>query len=149
LQDPEDRVRESAMRALKAVAIGAKLHPEQEIRIEPTWFVELMNSVVWSDRRNASLALLNLTEMRNPEALELIRQRALASVVDMARWHDLEHALPGFILVGRLAGLDERQIQAAWISGDREAVIRRALKPNAKRPAAGEINSLLIAQPKS
>ena len=86
-----------------------------------------MNSVVWSDRRNASLALVNLTETRDSDALELIRQRALGSVVNMARWHDLEHALPGFILAGRLAGLDEKQIQTAWVNGDREAVIRKAL----------------------
>jgi hypothetical protein len=51
----------------------------------------------------------------------------------MARWRDLEHALPGFILAGRLAGLDEKEIQAAWVSGDREAVIERALNPKAKR----------------
>ncbi len=127
LQDPEDTVRENALRSLKALAIGAKLHPQQEIRIEPTWFVELMNSVVWSDRRNASLALVNLTEVSNPEALDLIRQRALASVVNMAGWHDLQHALPGFILAGRLAGLNEKQIQAAWVNGDRDAVIRKAM----------------------
>ncbi len=132
LQDPEDTVRENALRSLKAVAVGAKLHPDQEIRIEPTWFVEMMNSVVWSDRRNASLALVNLTEGRDAETLDLIRERALASVLDMARWHDLEHALPGFILAGRLAGLDEKQIQAAWVSGDREEVIRRAHKPNGR-----------------
>jgi hypothetical protein len=133
LKDQEDTVRENAMRSLKAVAVGAKLHPDEGIRIEPTWFVELMNSVVWSDRRNASLALVNLTDKRDPETLDLIRQRALRSVVDMARWRDLEHALPGFILAGRLAGLDEKGIQAAWVSGDREAVIERALNPKAKR----------------
>jgi hypothetical protein len=136
LQDQDDTVRENAMRSLKAVAIGAKLHPEEGIRIEPTWFVELMNSVVWSDRRNASLALVNLTDQRDPETLELIRQRALMSVMDMAHWHDLEHALPGFILAGRLAGLDEKEIQAAWVSGNRETVIRRALNPGSKRAAA-------------
>jgi hypothetical protein len=51
----------------------------------------------------------------------------------MARWRDLEHALPGFILAGRLAGLDEKGIQAAWVGGDREAVIERALNPKTKR----------------
>jgi hypothetical protein len=143
LQDQEDTVRENAIRSLKAVAVGAKLHPNEGIRIEPTWFVELMNSIVWSDRRNASLALVNLTDQRDPEALELLRQRALVSVVDMARWHDLEHALPGFILAGRLAGLDEKEIQAAWVSGNREAVIERALNPNRKRPAAGVVSSVV------
>ena len=132
LRDQEDTVRERAMRALQAVAVGGKLHPEQQIHIEPTWFVELLNSVVWSDRRNATLALVNLTEKRDPETLSLIRQRALPAVVEMARWHDLRHALPAFILAGRLAGLDEKEIQAAWLNGDRKAVLDAALHPNKK-----------------
>lgn len=135
LQDPDDTVRRTALRSLEAVAVGAKLHPEQQIHIEPTWFVELMNSVVWADRRGASLALVNLTENRDPETLSLLRERALSSIVEMARWHDLEHALPGFILAGRLAGLDERQIQRAWVSGDREPVLKEALNPKKRKQA--------------
>jgi hypothetical protein len=130
LQDQEDMVRENAMRSLHAVAVGAKLHPEQQIRIEPTWFIELMNSVVWSDRRNASLALVNLTENRDPDTLALLRGRALRSVIEMARWHDLQHALPAFILAGRLAGLDEKEIQNAWLSGGREPVLEKAMHRN-------------------
>lgn len=129
LQDPEDGVRDMAIRSLKAVAVGAKLHPDQELRIEPTWFVELLNSIVWSDRRNASLALVDLTDDRNADSLALIRERALPSVLEMARWRDLSHALPAFILAGRLAGLDEKQIQEAWTSGDREPVLKKALHP--------------------
>jgi len=132
LRDREDEVRQNAVRALQAVAVGAKLHPDQEIQIQPTWFVELMNSVVWTDRHDATLALVNLTEARDPETLQLLRDRALSSVVEMARWHDLQHALPAFILAGRLAGLDENQIKAAWI-GDRESVLRQALHSRAKR----------------
>lgn len=132
LQDQDETVRQTAMRSLQAVAIGSKLHPGQEVHIEPTWFVELMNSVVWSDRRSASQALVNLTEGRDPEMLSLIRARALTSVLEMARWHDLQHALPAFILAGRLAGLDEKEIQAAWVSGDREAVLKQALNPKKK-----------------
>jgi len=130
LRDQDDTVRESAMRALKAIAVGAKLHPDQQIRIEPTWYVELLNSVVWSDRRNASLELVELTQDRNPETLALIRHRALSSVIEMARWHDLDHALPAFILAGRLAGLDEKQIQTEWLSEDREDVLKKALASN-------------------
>jgi hypothetical protein len=133
LRDQEDTVRANAMRALKAVAVGAKLHPDEQIRIEPTWFVELMNSVVWSDRHDASLALVNLTD--NPDradTLQLLRERALPSVVEMARWHDLKHALPGFILAGRLAGLDEQQIKDAWLSEDREPVLKEALSHQGK-----------------
>lgn len=135
LQDQDDRVRQTAMRSLQAVAVGAKVHPDQQIRIEPTWFVELLNSVVWSDRRGASLALVNLTEDHNPETLALIRARALSSVLEMARWHDLEHALPAFILAGRLAGLEEKDIHVAWVSGAREAVLKQALNPKKKARA--------------
>ncbi len=129
LQDQDDTVRETAMRSLGAVAVGARLHPGQQIRIEPTWFIELMNSVVWSDRHNASLALVNLTEKHDPETLALLRERALRSVIEMARWQDLKHALPAFILAGRLAGLDEKEIQDAWVSGDRDRVLQLAMHP--------------------
>ena len=129
LQDVDDTVRSNAIRALTAMYVGGKLHPEQDIKIQPTWFVELLNSIVWSDRHNAAVALAEMTEnQRNGDALQLIRERALPSVVDMARWHDLSHALPAFILVGRLAGLPEKQIQDAWINSDHETVIKQALK---------------------
>ena len=35
LRDPEDIVRKNALRSLRAVYIGAKLHPEQDVAIEP------------------------------------------------------------------------------------------------------------------
>ena len=137
LQDPSDVVRANAMRALKAVRVGAKLHPEQSLTVLPTWYVELLNSVVWSDRRGASLELVELTDSRDPAMLAEIRERAIDSVVEMARWHDLEHALPPFILAGRLAGLSEEDIQAAWVSGNREAVIKKAIEA-AKKPSLPE-----------
>jgi hypothetical protein len=132
LQDQEDTVRETAMQALRAVAVGARLHKEQEIRIEPTWFVELMNSVVWSDRRNASLALVNLTEDRDPATLSLLKERALPAIVEMAKWRDLRHALPAFILAGRLAGLEEGDIKTAWVNGQRDLVLQQVLNPKKK-----------------
>lgn len=128
LRDTDDTVRANAIRSLTAMYVGAKLHPEQGVTIQSTWFVELLNSIVWSDRHNASVALVNMTEDHNSDTLHLIRQRALPSVIEMARWHDLSHALPAFILAGRLAGLDEKAIQAAWVSPDHEEVLRQALK---------------------
>lgn len=129
LRDGDENVRSNAIRALKAVAIGAKLHANQEIRLEPTWFIELMNSVVFSDRQAAALALVDLTESRDPATLELLRGRALESVTEMAKWHDLKTALPAFILAGRLAGLEEKEISQAWIDGDRDAVLAAASSP--------------------
>ena len=126
LQDDDDTVRNSAMNSLRAVMVGAKLHPDQDIHIEATWLVALMNSVVWSDRFHASQALATLTETPNPFVLDLLRTRALPSVLEMARWHDLKHALPAFMLAGRLAGMDDAQIKQAWVSEDREPVLQAA-----------------------
>jgi hypothetical protein len=135
LRDTDDDVRQNAARALKAVMVGAKLHPEQQIHLEPTWFIELMNSVVWSDRRDASQALVTLTESRNPDTLTLLRDRALPSVLEMARWHQLNYALPAFILAGRIAGLNEAEIKNTWLGGDHEDVLHQAAHPSRKRSA--------------
>ena len=128
LQDVEDTVRANAIRALNAMYVGLKLHPEQNIAIRATWFVELLNSIVWSDRHNAAIALVNMTEDRQPETLRLIRERAVAPLVEMARWRDLSHALPGFILIGRISGMQEEEIQNAWVHSDHEATIKLAIK---------------------
>lgn len=132
LQDDDDNVRESAMTSLRAVLVGAKLHPEQDIHFEATWLVELMNSVVWSDRFHASQALATLTEDKNQAALDLLRTRALPSVIEMARWHDMKHALPAFMLAGRLAGMDDAQVKQAWVNEDRESVLQAAMGGHGK-----------------
>ena len=123
LRDQEDIVRKNALRALRAVYVGAKLHPDQDVAIEPAWLVEMLNSVVLSDRRSAAQILVNLTEDRDKETLDMIRERALASVLEMARWKTLDHALPAFVLAGRVAGVDEKTIKDAWVKEDRESVL--------------------------
>ncbi len=45
----------------------------------------------------------------------------------MSRWKTLTHALPAFMLMGRLTDLTDEQIEDAWTKGDREAVIAAAL----------------------
>ncbi len=128
IQDPDDSVRENAMRAFGAIAVLAFQHPELEIRISPTWFVEMLNSVVWSDRGKAVRALLNLTDTRPEQILGLIRERALPALAEMARWKSLTHALGPYMLLGRVAGLTDKQIEDSWTNGERDAVIAKILK---------------------
>jgi hypothetical protein len=123
MQDADEGVRANAMRALSAIAVLARREPDLGLRVEPTWFVELLNSIVWSDRYRAAEALVNLTEDRNPRILQLIRERALDSLVEMARWKVLNHALPAFLLLGRLADWPEGRIHQAWSQGDRDSLI--------------------------
>jgi hypothetical protein len=132
VQDPGDAVRNNAMRALGAIAVLAERDPDQGIRISPTWFVEMLNSIVWTDRNKAVMALLNLTESRPERILTLIRQRAMPSLAEMARWKSLSHAIGPYMLLGRAAGLPEQEIQDSWKNGQRETEIAKALKVSRK-----------------
>lgn len=132
LQDPDESVRKTAIQSIQAVIIGARLHREQHLHIEPTWLVELLNSLDWSDRAAASDALVTLTDKSYPEALDLIRERAWNAVLDMARWQDLRHALPGFILAGRVAGMNKDEIAQAW-EHDRDGFLREISRKKAKQ----------------
>jgi len=128
LKDADAGVRNNAARSLLALSVLAKLDPSSAVRISPTWFIEMLNSLSWSDRNRALKALQTLTDSRDPLVLDQLRTRALDALIDMARWKTLSHALPAFILLGSVAGMPEPEIQAAWTRGDREAVITAAKK---------------------
>lgn len=141
LRDPDDGVRYNAIRALVAIAKLGERDPELGLKVEPTWLIEMLNSLLWNDRMKAAEALAILTEKRDGRALAQLRERALDSVVEMAQWKHLRHALPAFLLAGRLAGLSEQEIEQAWSRGDREAVLGKlragGAGPGAARRAAG------------
>lgn len=127
LDDPEVAVRANAIRSLKAIAVFASQQPNAGLKISPTWFIELMHSVELSDRTESVKALLILTDHGGRSAIDLLRERALPDLAEMARWPTLRYALPPFLLVGRVAGLSDAATQQAWEKGDRESVIRKAL----------------------
>jgi HEAT repeats len=124
LQDSDPTVRTNAMRSLAAIAPSIPIPPER--------FVDLLNSVVLSDRMESVKALLVLTASPNP-AVDLIRQQALGSLAEMARWKTPGYAMPPFRLLGRVAGLPDAQVRQMWAAGDREQVIQKALDSAAKK----------------
>jgi len=135
MQDAEPAVRANAVRSMMAIAVLAQKRPELNLKIEPTWMVEMLNSIVLGDRQQAALALVTLTEPGASGAtttLDLIRERALPALVDMARWKTLRYALPAFLLVGRTAGISDTDLQAQWQKGDRDTAINEATKPAPK-----------------
>lgn len=128
LSDPDATVRGNAARALGAIAAYAEANPAQAIPFQSAWFVDLLNSPVWTDRNNAAVALVNLTVSRKPDILRQVRQGALPALVEMARWKHHQHALPAYILLGRSGGIPEAELQAAWSKGERERIIARAAR---------------------
>lgn len=133
MQDPDEGVRAAAMSALSAIAVLAAKQPALKIHISPTWFVEMLNSVVLSDRMRAAKALLNLTDSRPAGTLDLMRERALPALAEMAQWHSLSYALPAFLLLGRVGGLSDQQIQERWTSGDRAKMVLQIVTAEKKK----------------
>ncbi|HEX8985460.1 MAG TPA: hypothetical protein VF767_08515, partial [Bryobacteraceae bacterium] len=125
MQDAGEGVRANAMRALSAMAVLGERDPDSGIKVQPTWFIEMLNSIVWGDRWHSSQALVQITERRDPGTIAELRGRALPALIEMARWKTLAHALPAFLLVGRIAGVPEEQIHDAWKRGDRDAILDR------------------------
>ncbi len=135
LSDPDPTVRGNAMRAIAAIAVYAESNPGTGIAINPSWFVDLVSSAVWTDRHTAAVTLVTLTQARKPEILSQLQDRSLPALAEMARWRHLPHALPAFILLGRIVGVKEAELQAAWAKGERESIIDRAVslgKPPAR-----------------
>jgi hypothetical protein len=134
LQDPGEIVRTNVLHSLAAIAQTAGRQPALGIRIAPSQLVDLLNSVVLSDRMESVKTLLVMTEKSNAAAFDLIRERALPALAEMARWATLSYAQPPFQLLGRVAGLTDPQIDASWEKGGRETVIQQALDTAPKKP---------------
>ncbi len=133
LQDPDESVRSNAMRSIKALVAAGTRDQTLGLHISPTWLIELLNSLVLSDRLQAADILVALTDRHDAAMLDQIRERALTSLAEMARWETLRYALPPFLLVGRIAGLNEQEIQRRWSNGEREMVIQKALAKPPRR----------------
>ena len=126
MSDPSAAVRNNAMRAL--LVFGDMLPGTGSAipRVPAQPFIELLNSPVWSDRNKASGALMAMSADRDPELLAALRERALAPLIEMARWKSEGHALPAFFILGRIAGYSDEAAYDLWERGDRDAVINAA-----------------------
>jgi hypothetical protein len=124
--DPSPDVRNNATRALLVFSRYSAEPPIRKIRVPAQPFIEMLNSCVWTDRNKSSAALAELTEQRDPALLAEIRKQALPSLVEMAKWKWLGHATSSLMILGRIGGLSDEQIQQDLESGKRERVIAAA-----------------------
>jgi hypothetical protein len=127
-RDPDDGVRNNATRALVVMANSNQQTTRRPIKIPLRPFIEMLNSIEWTDRNKSSNALNPLTYKRDPAILSELRQKALPSLIEMARWKSSGHSYAPFFLLGRVAGLPEDEIKAAWEGGDRASFIESAVK---------------------
>ena len=124
--DPDEGVRGNAVRSLAAIAFFAQKNPRAGIAVDANWFVAMLRSPSLADREKAATTLVNLSDQWQAHILEPVRKNAVAAITEMARWPSLEHALPAYILLGRIAGIDEKRLKGLWTAGQRETVITEA-----------------------
>ncbi|MFN2458981.1 MAG: HEAT repeat domain-containing protein [Chitinophagaceae bacterium] len=108
--DPDEEVRNNATRALGILAGYIRLHPKLNITIPAKPFIRMLNSIVWTDRNKGAGVLMHLTENRNSILLNKLKQKAMPSIIEMAKWKSREHAFFSFIILGRIAGSDEQSL---------------------------------------
>jgi hypothetical protein len=128
MRDPASEVRNSATRGLWILAVYAQKHPELKITVPYEPFIDLLNSLAWTDRNKSSLALMALTESRDPALLSALRTRAFDSLVEIAQWTNPGHAMAGVAILGRIAGIAEPEIYAMYDRGERDKIIEAARK---------------------
>ncbi len=126
MTDPSENVRNNCMRTLLVFTDMPATAGKSTPRVPYDPFVALLNSLVWTDRNKSSLALMELTASRDPKLLAQLRREAMPSLVDIARWKNEGHARPGLTILGRIAGWDDEEVDAAWSNGEREKVIEAA-----------------------
>ena len=123
--DPDALVRNNAMRSLWAIASLSTSKPELDIHIPGDPFIDLLNSIVSTDRNKALAVLSEITGNRPPNIMAELRGRALPVLAQMARKAD---GFSAYLLIARMAGLAEKRIAESWKSEERETVILRTLR---------------------
>ncbi|HEV7374566.1 MAG TPA: hypothetical protein VGN95_07605 [Pyrinomonadaceae bacterium] len=126
--DVDEDVRNNSIRALAVISRFARASSKQRIKVPAKSFIEMLNSIIWTDRNKSSAVLLQLTEQRDAAVLSNLRQRALQSLIEMSRWKSPVHANAAFFILGRAGNLSDDEIQKIWDSGNRQLLIETVLK---------------------
>lgn len=124
VDDADETVRNNAARALGILAGYLEMHPELNITIPATPFIQMVNSIVWTDRNKGASVLMHLTDKRDPELLRQIKEQAMPSIIEMAKWKSRGHAIFCFVILGRIAGEDEASLFTKNFSEDWPVLIK-------------------------
>jgi hypothetical protein len=105
-RDADDTVRNNATRALM-VLLDA--FPESGKEVDLDYFLDLMNSPVWTDRNKASALLAMISRSRDRTILTQIRAKAFDPLLEMARWK-APHRVAALQILGRIGGVEEASL---------------------------------------
>lgn len=130
--DVDDGVRNNAIRAL---VVLTRSSAEVSANIPGECFLGLLNSGLWTDRNKSAELLSVLTLQRDARLLACLREQALTSLVEMARWSYRGHADGARLILGRIAGIEEKTLIGMLERQELEPVINALTtqKNNASR----------------
>ena len=122
-RDDDEDVRNNALRALWVLASASRT---EGIQIPATPFINLLFSGRWTDRNKSSLLLERLTRKGNPSLLRELRNRAMAPLIEGARWTDPGHCDAFLAILGRIGRIPENRLQKLILAGDKPQIIEAA-----------------------
>jgi hypothetical protein len=101
VRDPDADVRNNATRAIFEIA---RADPSSASQIPPDNFIEMLRSGTWTDRNKGSMALMYVTQARDPVVLSRIQSEAGDALLEIASWSPLGQAMPAVMIRARIAG---------------------------------------------
>jgi hypothetical protein len=126
VNDPDDEVRNNAVRALSVLSAARNSSP---LLIDTHPFVALLFSGKWTDRNKGSLLLLRLTENRDPTLLASLRHQAIQPLIEGASWHgDSGHSTAFLVVLSRCLSIPEDILRQLIDSHNPAAIIAAANK---------------------
>jgi hypothetical protein len=124
VHDNDETVRNNSTRALALIASYTAGHPELKIKkipVEP--FIEMINSITWSDRNKGAAVLLSLTENRDSLTIKRLKEKALSSIIEMSKWKNAGHAMMAYVLLGRITGFTDEEIYNSFASDKKDSFL--------------------------
>jgi hypothetical protein len=126
ISDSDEEVRNNAIRALIPIVMLAERKPTLSIKISAEPFVEMLNSVTWTDRNKSVYLLSQLTQSRDSKVLDQLRKKAMPSLIEMAEWQSKGHAVSAFLILGRIVGIPDKEIIDSFYRDERAKIISAA-----------------------
>jgi hypothetical protein len=120
-RDPDDGVRNNAVRALGVLATSSKTLAAW---IPAGQIVSMLNSGLWADRNKAAFLMNILTASRDPRLLRALRSQALPLPGGNGPLKDRGHAWDARMILGRR----DRETGLGKLATDNVAIIRAVMK---------------------
>jgi hypothetical protein len=118
--DANSEVRNNAVRAL---GVLARSDSKLAAQIPSAEFIAMLHSGTWTDLNKSSSLLYQLSASRDPRLLSQLREQALDTLIEMARWRSSGHSYAAKMILGRIAGIEEKRLEEIVEKGEVQTIL--------------------------